>query len=119
MLQKRLTCTFCQGKKNWYVIDSIRGARSSAILYSIAETAKANSLKPYEYFKYLLEEIPKHGEFEDDAYLEGLLPWSDNLPERCRKSVESEKNWSMFVEAAFAAFILDSTDYLPFTERMY
>lgn len=26
----------------------------------IAETAKANNLKPYEYFKYLLEELPKH-----------------------------------------------------------
>ena len=29
---------------------------------SIAETAKANQLKPYEYFRYLLEELSKHGE---------------------------------------------------------
>lgn len=47
--------------QNWYLIDAIGGAKSSAI--SIAETAKANNLKPYEYFKYLLEELPKHGEF--------------------------------------------------------
>ena len=66
--------TFCLGKKNWYTIDTIRGAQSSAVVYSIAETAKANNLRPYEYFKFLLEEIPKHGEFEDPAYLDELLP---------------------------------------------
>ena len=51
---------FCVGKKNWQMIDTINGAKSSAIIYSIAETAKANHLKPYEYFEYLLTEIPKH-----------------------------------------------------------
>ena len=35
---------FCIGKKNWQMIDTINGAHSSAIIYSIAETAKANSL---------------------------------------------------------------------------
>ena len=38
-------------KKNWEMIDTINGATSSAIIYSIAETAKANNLKPYEYFE--------------------------------------------------------------------
>ena len=75
----------CLGKKNWQVIDTVSGAKASAVWYSIAETAKANDLKPYEYFKYLLEEIPKHGEFEDDSFLEDLLPWSEKLPESCRK----------------------------------
>ena len=51
---------FCVGVKNWQMIDTINGAKSSAIIYSIAETAKANDLKPYEYFEYLLTEIPKH-----------------------------------------------------------
>ena len=51
---------FCIGKKNWVMIDTIAGAKSSAIIYSIAETAKANNLKPYEYFEYLLTEIPQH-----------------------------------------------------------
>ena len=37
---------FCVGKKNWQMIDTINGAKSSAIIYSIAETAKANHLKP-------------------------------------------------------------------------
>ena len=77
--------SFTIGRKNWYLIDTIHGAKSSAILYSIAETAKVNNLKPYEYFKYLLEELPKHGEFEDDSYMEDLLPWSEKLPDYIRK----------------------------------
>ena len=42
------------------MIDSIHGAKSSAIIYSIVETAKANNLKPFDYVQHLLEEIPKH-----------------------------------------------------------
>ena len=76
---------FCIGKKNWVMIDTVAGARSSAIIYSIAETAKANSLKPYDYFEYLLTEIPKHLDDTDRAFLEDLLPWSPNLPANCRK----------------------------------
>ncbi len=30
-----------------------------AVIYSITEAAKANSLKPYEYFEYFLTEVPK------------------------------------------------------------
>ena len=83
--------TFCLGKKNWYIVDTVSGAQASAIWYSLSETAKANDLKPYEYFKYLLEELPKHGEFEDPSYLDDLLPWSEKLPAECRKG-PADKN---------------------------
>ena len=76
---------FCIGKKNWEVIDTINGAKTSAMIYSIAETAKANNLKPYEYFKYLLEVIPEHMEDTNRDFIEDLLPWSANLPEYIRK----------------------------------
>lgn len=76
---------FCVGKKNWVMIDTIAGAESSAIIYSIAKTAKANNLKPYNYFEYLLEEIPKHMDDHDMSFCENLLPWSEKLPEECRK----------------------------------
>lgn len=65
---------FCVGKKNWQVIDTINGAASSAINYSIAETGKANNLKPYDYFEYLLTELPKHADDHDRNFLEDLLP---------------------------------------------
>lgn len=46
---------FCIGKKNWQMIDTIHGAKASAVIYSIVETAKANNLKPFDYVQYLLE----------------------------------------------------------------
>ena len=76
---------FCVGVKNWQMIDTINGAKSSAIIYSIAETAKANDLKPYEYFEYLLTEIPKHMGDTDRSFLDNLVPWSEMLPESIRK----------------------------------
>ena len=76
---------FCIGKKNWEMIDTVNGATSSAIIYSIAETAKANQLKPYEYFEYLLTEIPKHMDDKNSNFLEAVLPWSETLPENIRK----------------------------------
>ena len=82
---------FCIGKKNWVMIDTVAGAKSSAIIYSIAETAKANNLKPYEYFEYLLTEIPKHIDDKDYSFCEDLLPWSPALPERCRKHTGSSQ----------------------------
>ena len=76
---------FCIGKKNWEVIDTINGAKTSAVIYSIAETAKANNLKPYEYFEHFLTVIPEHMEDTDRSFLEELLPWSPALPENIRK----------------------------------
>ena len=74
------------------MIDTINGATSSAIIYSIAKTAKANNLKPYDYFEYLLTEIPKYEEDTNTDFLKALLPWSETLPEHIRKLVKrSEK----------------------------
>lgn len=75
---------FCIGKKNWVMIDTVSGAEASAIIYSLAETAKANDLNPYEYFKYLLDETMKHMDDTSLDFLEDLLPWSESLPDKCR-----------------------------------
>lgn len=40
-----------------------------------AETVKANNLKPYEYFEYLLREIPKHMDDTNRAFPDALVPW--------------------------------------------
>ena len=63
---------FCVGKKNWQMIDTINGAKTSAIIYSIVETAKANNLKPYDYVQYLLEEIPKHMDDTNCSFVSAL-----------------------------------------------
>ena len=67
------------------MIDTVNGATSSAILYSIAETAKVNNLKPFDYFEYLLTEIHRHIDDQNTDFLEERLPWSKILPEHIRK----------------------------------
>ena len=76
---------FTVGRANWRIIDTVHGAEASAIVYSLVETAKANKLKIYEYLKHLLTEIPKHMDDTSLDFLDDLLPWSENLPEECRK----------------------------------
>ena len=90
---ERALRTFCCGKKSWVLINSIRGADASAIIYSITETAKLNGLNPYYYLEHLLTVMPnilspkKEDEpqkMPDRSELEKLLPWSKDLPEKCR-----------------------------------
>ncbi|MCR4636926.1 MAG: hypothetical protein K5754_11875 [Butyrivibrio sp.] len=50
------------------------GAKASAMIFSIAETAKANAINTYECFNLLLSEIPKHQDEKDTKYLDNLLP---------------------------------------------
>ena len=81
---------FTIGRKNFVMINTIKGAKASAIIYSIVQTAKLNNLSTYYYLDHLLTELPKlcakskKGNI-DTASLDQLLPWSETLPENCRK----------------------------------
>ena len=70
-------------------MDSIRGAQTSAILYSLVETAKANNLRVYEYLELLLTELAEHTDDTDRDFLKDLLPWSDNVQEKCKSLKKS------------------------------
>ncbi|MCI6165885.1 MAG: IS66 family transposase [Lachnospira sp.] len=74
---------FTIGRKNFVLIDSSNGARASAIIYSLVETAKANQLNVYQYFELLLTEIPKHMDDKNLSFLDDLLPWSPTVQEKC------------------------------------
>ncbi|HEY5573664.1 MAG TPA: IS66 family transposase [Anaerolineales bacterium] len=63
---------FCVGRKNWLFSDTVQGARASANLYSLIETAKANGLEPYAYLRYVFTELPKATSVEQ---IEALLPY--------------------------------------------
>ena len=76
--------SFCLHKHAWKLIDSIDGAKSSAIIYSIAETAKANNLNPFRYLEYVLTVLKDHQGDTNYSLIEELLPWSDQLPQICR-----------------------------------
>ncbi|MDY6839028.1 MAG: transposase domain-containing protein, partial [Thermodesulfobacteriota bacterium] len=49
---------FVVGRKNWLFSGHPRGAEASACLYSLIETAKANGLEPYLYFRFLFDHLP-------------------------------------------------------------
>jgi len=63
---------FVIGRKNWLFSASQKGAVSSANLYSVIETAKANGLEPYAYLKRIFTELPNAQTLEQ---IENLLPW--------------------------------------------
>ncbi|RAK14929.1 transposase [Anoxybacillus vitaminiphilus] len=74
---------FVIGRKNWLFSNTPRGAKGSAIVYSIVETAKANGLNPYEYLHYLFQKLPTM-DLTDDEVIQTVLPWSPSLPDHCR-----------------------------------
>lgn len=47
------------GKKNWLFIGSEESGQTSAILYTIIESAKRHKLEPYTYILHLLNKLPK------------------------------------------------------------
>jgi transposase len=63
---------FALGRKAWLFADTVNGAKASANLYSLIETAKANGLEPYAYLRYVFTELPKA---ETVDAIEALLPY--------------------------------------------
>jgi transposase len=64
---------FVIGRKNWLFSATVPGAKASANLYSLIETAKANGQEPYAYLRHIIKELPKATTV--DA-IEALLPWN-------------------------------------------
>lgn len=74
---------FTVGRKNWLFSTSPKGAKSSAMVYSIIESAKANNLNPYAYLLHIFTTLPQL-KLNDETLL-SFLPWSDDLPDECRR----------------------------------
>lgn len=66
---------FVTGRKNWMFSDTVKGAQSSANLYSLIETAKANGLEPYAYLRRVFTRLPAATTVAD---IEALLPWAES-----------------------------------------
>lgn len=74
---------FVIGRKNWLFSNTAKGAKASALIYSIVETAKENNLRVHEYLNFILSELKDMDEYLDDD-LDRLMPWSVDLPDGCR-----------------------------------
>ncbi len=60
---ERAVKLFVIGRKNWLFSNTPKGARSSAIIYSVVETAKANGLAVEKYLIYLFDVLSKTENF--------------------------------------------------------
>ena len=78
------------GRKNWIFSNTPRGAKASATIYSVVETAKENGLNPFVYLKYLFEKLPNL-DIQDQDAVDELLPWSEALPSECRSKKVKNK----------------------------
>ena len=70
---------FVVGRKGWLFADTPQGAEASAIIYSLMETAKANSLRLDDDLLHLLSILPERAERNKDFEIDDLLPWSEEM----------------------------------------
>jgi transposase len=63
---------FALGRRNWLFADTVKGAKASASLYSLVQTARANELEPYAYLRRLFAQLPAA---QCVADFEALLPF--------------------------------------------
>jgi transposase len=68
------------GRKNFLFSNTPKGAKASAIIYSLVETAKGNNLNPQKYLEYLLDKLPNM-DLSNQEEIDALLPWNIKLPE--------------------------------------
>lgn len=75
---------FATHRKNWLFADSVEGAETNAIIYSIVESAKVNNLNVAKYLEYLLANISQLEEPTNKMILKDFLPWSEKLPDEIK-----------------------------------
>ena len=75
---ERAVKPFVIGRKNFLFCNTPNGADSSAVIYSIIETAKENSLKPFEYLEFLFENIRVRNDVAE------LVPWSEKITDNLK-----------------------------------
>jgi transposase len=72
---------YAVGRKNFYFHDTVKGAEASAIIYSLALTAKYNKLSVFKYLKTVLLYMP--GYLDESEDIEDMMPWSDMMKAAC------------------------------------
>ena len=73
---------FVIGRKNWLFCNTVNGAKSSAVYYSLIVTARENGLNPYEYLTWILKNAPNLGKPGYVAESEDFLPDSAAIPDK-------------------------------------
>ena len=74
---------FVIGRKNWLFSNTPNGAKASAMIYSLVETAKENALNVNSYLIWIFERLPNI-DLQNNESLDSLMPWSPELPDNCK-----------------------------------
>lgn len=85
---ERCAKSYAIGRKAFLFHTSEAGAGASAVMYSIIETAKSNSLNVFQYLYMVLLYMPDYK--NEPAGIEMLLPWSDFIKGHCSGLIDVE-----------------------------
>lgn len=91
-LAERTVKPYVIARKNFLFSSTEKGAHASAAVMTMIETAKRNGLDVYGYLLHLLTELPKYGHTPTVEQLDALMPWSENLPDFCKKKYSQVKS---------------------------
>ncbi len=72
-LSERAIKPFVIGRKGWLFADSVAGAQAAATLFSFVETCKHHDVEPFDWFRYVLKQIPL---CQSDDEIAALLPFN-------------------------------------------
>ena len=70
---------FVVGRKGWLFSDTVNGARASAVIYSLIETAKANGINAGEWLEHVLSVLPERFAYDPNDCIDDLLPWTNEM----------------------------------------
>lgn len=79
---ERAVKSYVMGRKNFLFHDTVKGARASAVVYTLAETAKANGINIRLYLETVMIKMLDYKN-EPDSILEELMPWSEAMQQSC------------------------------------
>ena len=79
---------FTIGRKNYLFCESVNGAKTSAIIYSIVETAKAKGLNFYKCLEFLITELSERKKDGSINHIDDLLPWAKTPQSDCKVPIK-------------------------------
>ncbi len=81
---ERAIKSLVMGRKNWLFSQSFEGAKATAIILSLLETAKRHGLDSEKYITYLLDNLPNEESLAKKEILEAYLPWTERIQNNCK-----------------------------------
>ena len=83
-MAERAIKSLVMGRKNWLFFQSFEGAKATAIIMSLLETARRHDLDGEKYMTYLLEKLPNEETLTNKEVLEAYLPWAEQIQKNCK-----------------------------------